>query len=68
MSTKLGSLRSCSARNILSKTSEILPQEYAHNRVSFIGAKNVAVEAMLMCDKVTNITVRHGQSIPNNSL
>jgi len=68
MCTKLGSIRTCNSRTILFKDAFLIPMEYAHNRVIFLGDNKASCNAILRCEKVTDLTITTGQilTIPNS--
>jgi hypothetical protein len=66
--TKLGSLRTCNVRSVLFSDPDLIPVEYAHNRIIFLGKTNDTKNAVLRCGRITNIKIQNGQvmTLPNN--
>ena len=67
MCTKLGSLRTCNVRSVMFRDMNLIPLEYAHNRILFLGNSKLKYEAILICETSREIGVTTGQiiNVPN---
>jgi hypothetical protein len=68
MCTKMGSIRTCNSRTVLFKDPSLIPMEYAHNRIIFLGDDKAKCNAILRCEKITELTLTSGQilTVPNS--